>query len=210
MDGFWFLWSAWLTVLYISFFSDSKRSSFLYVSLALSVIICSGIVVPAPGAAVGCSAVILLFTGYLLLTHQAKTDVFRTLFLSLCTALLYGWLEFVYFYEPVWMLFSHKTTSVVLMSTLLILTGKSLRLRASALFTGFFQGQVGFWFYTILTVRPGGGIYTVGGMDRLDILGLCFLSAAGFSAFEWAAARIRERVLSQAGLPSVAGKKVNA
>ncbi|WP_026689466.1 YphA family membrane protein [Alteribacter aurantiacus] len=208
MGGFWFFWTMWLVVLYLTFFYDSKVRSY-YLSFLFVIMIVTLFSFDLYDVTINSGAVLLLLFGYWLLRKENKIPLFKTMLLSVGIALLCGWLEFVYYYEPVWMLYSHSVTSIVLISALVIFLGKRLRYRLSALLTGYFQGQIGFYFFLMVTSRAGPEMYVIGSLESLNVFALSFLVVSLFNGVEWMATRLRERVLSSLGPGYIQPKKVN-
>jgi hypothetical protein len=206
LDGFWFYWTAWLAFIYSAFFTT--RHTYVILLYICSIITASYFSVSTPGAELNGAALLLALGGCAIIIKSRKRLVWG-LFCSLGVALLFGWLEYVYYFEPVWMLLPFEIVLACTAAILLILLGRDFAFRSAVLFTGFFQGGAAFSYFAAM-LDPGrySGI-TTGVLSQLDILALAFLAVSFWSALEWSAVSLRTIVLPHQPVPALTRRKVN-
>ncbi|TMW73614.1 YphA family membrane protein [Alteribacter natronophilus] len=206
MEGFWFLWAAWLSFIFAAFFIS--RHGFIVMSVILGAITGSFFTVSVSGVDLNGGLLLLAGAGYVIVARSGGTA--GALLLSVAVSVIFGWLEYVYFYEPVWMFLPFEYVLAGAVTLLLIFLGRNFHLRTAVLFTGIFQGGIAFsLFVNILNDGRGAGL-TTGGLSQLDILAFSFLALSAWSGLEYTAASLKSILLTKHPLPRVAGKKANA
>ncbi|WP_096434851.1 YphA family membrane protein [Alteribacter populi] len=207
--GFWFFWVMWLLVICIYFFSDKKSSVRVeWIIVAFAILILANVTIPFFGFGVNLAMIVIAWIGYKTLIKVGGAALAIGFFISLLLSALFGWLQFVYYYEPVWMLFTIQTSTVALFSLILILIGRTVVIRIAVLSVSFFQGEIGFTFFLIMTGREVE--LTIGSFQYLDMLALTFLVVLGWSLIEWFAAWLKQKVYSSFGVLPAGQRKLNA
>ncbi|UTR09608.1 hypothetical protein MM300_17170 [Evansella sp. LMS18] len=175
MDGFFFLWIAWMAMIVIYFFEDNLKKRNLWLIICLTAITGSSVNLPLLAFSVNGAIVIVTFAACVYVSALHKLSIIYFYFISILLSGLYFFIYYLVYFEPVWLYVPPLYIISVSSFLVVCLLVKKLSNRLAVIVAGLIQGEIIFTLFLWQSSHPFSPDYVVGGKALLDILFLSIL-----------------------------------